>query len=318
MARKLLKIASLLAVLALALGYLALWRVAQAPVGPGDADWEFAIQAKGWSRILTVDGAPVHYLDAGRGPVILMLHGFGDSSYTWHENLDALAGAGFRVVAVDLPGHGRSGLPADLRLSPQALADWTARFLDRLGVEKAVVAGSSLGGNVALALAADHPDRVDRLILLGPLGYMADRYWLYHYLASSTIVRGLFQPLFGPWVIDVALRGCYWDSDKVTPRMVAQKAKPLARPEYVETLARVGSEYLGDDLDALSLRYPKIKAPALIVWGEADRAIPPDRFASRLHRDLEGSRLVLLPQTGHLPHQEAADIVNKELTKFCR
>jgi pimeloyl-ACP methyl ester carboxylesterase len=100
--------------------------------------------------------------------------------------------------------------------------------------------------------------------------------------------------------------------------MVAQKAKPLARPEYVETLARVGSEYLGDDLDALSLRYPKIKAPALIVWGEADRAIPPDRFASRLHQDLEGSRLVLLPQTGHLPHQEAADIVNEELTKFCR
>lgn len=311
-----LKTILILAVAAPVAAYFGLWLTAKNQPGPGDVDWQFTIEARGWSKFMRLDGVDLHYLDAGSGRPVLLIHGFGDSVYTWRNNIDALLASGRRVLAVDLPGLGLSEAPDDFSRRPSDLANFMVRFLDRLGLDRVDAVGSSLGGNLALAMAVNHPDRVRRLALLGPLCYRDGKYITYHALVSSSLGMALLKPIFGPWVFRVALNGCFHDHCLVTERMVAQKCKPFNRAGFVDALARLGSDYLSDDLDNLSRRYGEIQAPVLIVWGKYDLAVPPKRYARRLNRDLPQSELVILDRSGHLPHQEQPGKINDLLTDY--
>jgi pimeloyl-ACP methyl ester carboxylesterase len=151
------------------------------------------------SRFVEVDGLRVHYRDEGSGPVLVLIHGLTASLFDWDAWAERLRGR-FRVIRLDLPGHGLTGPDPQGRYGWPAMADLVVRLLDRLGVDRAGVAGNSLGGAVAWQLAARHPDRVDRLILVAPVGYPIGG-------EMPFVLRLLANPVAGPLALRLTYRG---------------------------------------------------------------------------------------------------------------
>ena len=307
-----------LAAAVLILGYGAVWRMAQHPPGPGDRDWLTHIEKAGWSKWLDYQGARIHYLDAGQGPPVLLIHGFADSSYTWRKNIIPLTQAGFRVLAIDLPGMGRSGVPSGFEYSPAEMGRFLTTFLDRLELARVSAAGNSLGGSLTLYLAVNASERVEKMIPVDPACYPSRKYDLYTVINDNAWLQSLLKPLVGPWVLRLGVRQSYHDPDLVTDTLVSQMAQPYADRDYIDRMAKLGGRYLPPAVAELAPHYQEIDLPALIIWGSTDRLIPTKPNAERLHRDIPRSRLEIIPQAGHLPHQEQPEIFNRLLLEFLR
>ena len=213
-------------------------------------------------QVVPVDGRPVqcHVLDASPAPStplslpLLFLHGLGCSSEAWKRALVELARRGLPhpVFVPDMPGFGCSPGP-DETLGMEDLADWAARLLDALGVPKVHVAGNSMGGQVALALARRHPERVGGLVLVGStVGEDYVPAWRY---AAGLLVDGTREP----FVYNVLLA-----------RMYAQQGIP----RYLATTQKM--------LEDEPLRHAdEVRAPCLVLRGGRDGIIP-DAVARRL------------------------------------
>lgn len=282
----------------------------------GDPNWAALIRGNHWIRTIDLDGYCMNYLDAGAGPVVVMLHGFGDSVYSWRWNIQAFADKGFRVLAVDLPGMGQSGRPDDFAFTPSAMAIELVKLLSRLGIARAIPVGNSLGGNVALYLAIHFPALVDRLVLVDPACYLGPR----HRLITSALRRGfvkkLIRPLIGPWIFRAAYWQAFHDWSLILPEMVAESAQILCRPDGLDNLIKTAGFYFTEEYRMMPRQYAGIQAPTLMIWGEHDRVIRTRPNARRLHKAIPGSRLVIMPDVGHAPHQERPEAFNKLILDF--
>jgi pimeloyl-ACP methyl ester carboxylesterase len=172
--------------------------------------------------------------------------------------------------------------------------------MDRLRIERASIVGNSLGGAIAVALAATLPDRVSRLVLLDPAGYNfapADRPFVLRLAAAvpAPVLEALpIRPM-----VQLGLRQVFHDDALVTPDKVAEYVAPMRRPGAATALHEL---MLGTD----DLHFPgvirDVRAPTLVVWGRYDTWIPP-RDAQRFAADIPGARVVLV-ETGHMPQEE--------------
>jgi pimeloyl-ACP methyl ester carboxylesterase len=216
---------------------------------------------------LEVDGVPVDYRVAGAGRDLLVLHGL-SGSWRWWTRVVELLEPHLRLHFVGLPKLGR--------VRAGEIAPWLSRFLDAAGLEAVDVVGHSLGGLLAAELAAQHPDRVRRLVLVAPAGISCDR---------GVLQRSL--PLFGE-LLDVGGR---------LPTIVgdAVRTGPVS---LVHGVAYVWERDLRPELHAVA-------APTLLVWGDHDRLVPA-RIAEEWQRLLPESRLVRL-HCGHVPMWSAPD-----------
>src|SRR6266446_1030233 len=133
---------------------------------PGSLDFIYHPE---FSWFTTVAGARIHYQEAGdeKAPPIILIHGFISSNSIWSGVLLLLARVGFRVIAPDLPGYGYSDKPTDAPYTIAAQARSVIGLMDRLGIDKAIIVGASYGGAIAATMALDHPERVEKLILVG-------------------------------------------------------------------------------------------------------------------------------------------------------
>jgi pimeloyl-ACP methyl ester carboxylesterase len=216
---------------------------------------------------------PVVAAEAGAdGPPLVLLHGLAGSGEWWKRNLPALSGA-FRVTAIDLPGFGSSH--PDARLILDEAPAQLAGLLGELGIERAHVIGHSMGGLVAGGLAADHPERVDRLVLVDAGFLSLDPTWRHR--------------VSGP------LRTLPWTSPSILPILL----RDLARSGPVR-MARATAEVLRKDWRH---KLPTIAAPTLVVWGEHDRICNP-RIGEQIAAAVPGARLVIIPGAGHNPMWE--------------
>ncbi|HET6231111.1 MAG TPA: alpha/beta hydrolase [Longimicrobiaceae bacterium] len=256
----------------------------------GDADRAFARAAADWSATKRVRAGRwnVRYREAGEGPPLVLVHGLGVSCDYWWRNGPALAAAGFRVLAPDLPGFGRTDGPAwGLTVPDQAEAvDCWAR---EMGIGPAAYAGHSLSCQAVVHLAAERPERVSALVLASPTG---DR-------RSWRMTRELLS-----FAADVPR-----ESWRLIP-IVAQaylRTNPL---RYWRTWHSAG-----DDDPFLAL--PSVRAPALVVVGERDPVVPVD-FARALADGLRDGRLVTIPSGAHAVIFGTADAFNREVVAFLR
>ena len=263
----------------------------------------------------------MRYLTAGAGPPLVLLHGDGESAFDWTWTMPALART-HRVYAPDLPGSGGTGKPA-ADYSPVFLERFAGAFLDALGVERAAVVGSSLGGLVALRLALSAPTRVTELVLVGSSGLGR---------AVTPALVSLTAPGYG----DLAIA---WAGTPpgATQRALFRAGLLFARPGRVPSawiseqrrLARLPG-FLASQLAALRAeldpfgqrqrevlldRLPKLEMPTLVVWGERDRVLPASQARDAYARLQKGS-LELLPNCGHLPHVERPDLFLAALGPF--
>lgn len=280
---------------------------------PADETWNDRVAEH--RHFIDMGGYRMHYVDIGEGEPVVLVHGFADSTYCWHENLDALGGAGFRLILVDLPGLGQSEIPPE-SVSPSI--DWLSgevlRLADHLGLKKFSVAGNSMGGGISLFLALNHPERVKRAVPIDPACYR-QRHSALLSLLSTPVVGDASVHLMGRWTVATSLKQVYFDDEKVTGTLIGEYARPIAKPGYKQYLARLIRAYFSPAYDDMIARYGEMKVPVLIVWGDHDAWVPSE-LAGRLYQDVPGSELLMVENAGHLPHQERPEIVNPRLVSF--
>lgn len=268
------------------------------------------------SRFLDVDGLRVHLRDEGpkTDPVpIVLLHGTSASLHTW-DGWAAELTPTRRVIRFDLPGFGLTGPSADGRYTIASYVEFVTHVVDALGVQRFVLAGNSLGGNIAWAVAVQHPSRVDKLILVDAGGYPNPEASLplAFRIVKTPGLNKLSLLILPRSVVESSVRNVYGDPSRVTPELVDRYYELALRAGNRAAVAeRFRQVRHGDDADTIKT----ITTPTLILWGAEDRLVPPIH-AESFHRDIPGSKLVIFEGLGHVPHEEDAAATVAEVKGF--
>lgn len=228
-----------------------------------------------------LDGLGIHYNEAGDGPVCVLLHGAGPGVSGWanFEHTLPVFAQHFRTLVVDQPGFGASdGRDFEGDYFTHA-ADTVVALLDHLGIEKAHLVGNSLGGGTAARLALDHPDRADRLALMGP-GGMTTRMFTPEPTLGHTRLYDFSAPP-GPTVekLAVFMNGMVYDESFVTEEMVADRFERSQRPGAAENFERMRTSFLTDEgaiRGQLWREASKLQHETLLIWGREDLVNPYD------------------------------------------
>lgn len=273
----------------------------------------------GNSGFAEVDGLRVHYQEFGEDnkPVMILIHGYSASTFTWKSAAPMLADAGFRVIAVDMIGFGFSSKPAWFDYTLHSQTRVVERFMDRLGIGSAIVVGNSYGGGVAAMLALDYPERVSKLVLVDAVSNNEPM--------GSAIVNLVKTPILGE------VLGAFLVDSKafVRHRMKTSMAKinhHLVTDARVNGIHRPLRAADGHNSMLYSIRNWQaqriehdahlISQPTLLLWGEEDIVIPPHN-ARTLHRLIPDSRLVMFKNCGHVPHEECTEDFVRVVADFC-
>lgn len=264
----------------------------------------------------------VHYKDTGTGdPGIVLLHGFGGSTFSWREVIAALASE-HRVVAFDRPGFGLTTrpLPGEWRGSnPYSLegqVQLTLEMMDRLGLGQAVLVGHSAGGALALRTALSHPERVTALVLVAPAVYGGGPpSWIKPLLHLPQVRRLgplLTRRLVGS--LEAVLDRSYADPSLITAYIREGYKKPLRVDDWDrglwELTLAAGSVGLAD-------RLGEVAVPTLVITGDSDRIVPLED-SRRAAAAIPGAEFVIIPHAGHLVMEEDSPGFLQQLTRFLR
>jgi pimeloyl-ACP methyl ester carboxylesterase len=252
--------------------------------------------------------APVnlYYQEQGKGPPVLLLHGFGASTFTWRHVAPELAQT-HRVIAVDLKGFGRSDKPFDERYSVLDQAELLAQLIEDKDLRDLTIVGHSFGGGVALRLALDANDRLGgrivRLVLLDSIAY-PQQIPVFFRLLDMPLVSQVGVRMVPPSVqTRVALQIAYHDDSKIDPEQVEIYAAPLKTAAGKHAIVQSARQIVPEDIDTLPERYKTITLPTLILWCDHDRIVPLD-VGLKLRRTLPNSTLRLVEGCGHMPQEE--------------
>jgi pimeloyl-ACP methyl ester carboxylesterase len=265
----------------------------------------------GASRFATLDGVQVHYRDEGAGPPLVLVHGTSSSLHTW-DGWVARLSSHRRVVRLDLPGFGLTGPAPDHDYTPSRYARVVLALMTALGIDRADVAGNSLGGRVALTMALEHPERVHGLVLVDSAGLGGLKPPAIFALGRTPVLGHSLRWLTPRFVIRSNVEQVYGDPTRVTDALVDR---------YYELTRREGNrEALYDRLNGppdpdLDVRLGEVRAPVLVEWGERDRWIPLP-FAHRLVEGIHGARLVTYPDAGHVPMEEVPEPTARDADAF--
>ena len=260
---------------------------------------------EGAVRQVVVDGLSIAYRMEGQGQPVVLLHGFFGDHRVWRRQF-VLADE-CTVVAWDAPGCGRSSVPLPtFRMGEYA--DTLATFIQTLGLERPHVVGNSFGGTLALELAVRHPT-VPRSLVVAD-GYAG---W-----------SGSFPPQVVAERLDQSLSDLALPPEQVAARWMPGFVTSAAPVSLTDELAAIISGFDADGMRVMiralaqaDLRdaLPHITVPTLLVWGERD-VRSPLTVAENLHERIPGSRLVVIPEAGHLSHAEAPERFNTEVRGF--
>jgi pimeloyl-ACP methyl ester carboxylesterase len=267
---------------------------------------------------VTVGGIRTHYVECGKGPTIVLVHGLSACFWNWWRNLPALS-QHFRVIAYDLKGCGNSAKPRGPYTTEACVAQLTG-LLDELSIPRASLVGHSLGARIALNTALACPDRVQSLVLVSPSCYPQTAGRAVSWLILPGIGELYTQLLFSgraDYLVRRALRGCMHpeaviNDEDVYWNMLSGVAE---KRRLAQTYLRYGRQIQFHKPWALAQRYSEITAPTLIIGGDSDRLVP-TMHSEQLARTLPQARLEIWPNTGHLPHSEQPERFNSTISAF--
>ena len=274
--------------------------------------------AKSPSSFVKVDGMNVHYRDEGEKndsiPIVL-IHGTASSLHTYNDWTKELI-IKRRVVRMDLPGYGLTGPFPNRNYDIANYVNFLKNFLKSIGVKKCVLAGNSLGGNIAWNFTSEYPNMVKELILIDAAGYpiKSKSVPIAFEIAQIPIIQNIFKFITPRFVAKASVKNVYKDKSKVTEELVDR---------YFELALRKGNREAFVDrfkVKSDSIAYQKIKFinhRTLIMWGEDDELIPSE-MAHRFHNDLPNDKLVILENVGHVPMEESPKESLKAVIEFLK
>src|ERR1051325_8915998 len=252
----------------------------------------------------TVFGQKIHYVEAGSGPTVILLHGLGGSTQAWMFNIAPLAEK-YHVVVPDQIGFGKSDKPL-VNYRIRTYVDFLDQFCKQLKIERASLVGNSMGGWIAAAFTAAFPDRVDKLVLVDAAGYAPpkDLDTRTFYSLNPTTREGMkvlaakvfYNKLF---LTDAAI------DQAIAARLAAGDGYTIK--SITESIIR-GEDFLDDTVKT-------IKQPTLIVWGRQDGLVSLSE-GEHFNKDISGSKLIVFDQCGHVPPVEKPGEFNAVVIKF--
>jgi pimeloyl-ACP methyl ester carboxylesterase len=256
------------------------------------------------AKEITVFGQKIHYVEAGTGPTVILLHGLGGSTQVWQLNIAALAEK-YHVVVPDQIGFGKSDKPL-VNYRIRTYVDFLDQFCKQLKIERASLVGNSMGGWIATAFTAAFPDRVDKLVLVDAAGYAPPKDLdtrTFYGLNPTTregmkvlVAKVFYNKLF---LTDAAI------DQAIAARLAAGDGYTIN--SITESIIR-GEDYLDDAVKT-------IKRPTLLIWGRQDGLVPVAE-GERFNKDIAGSKLVVFDQCGHMPQIEKPAEFNAAVIKF--
>jgi 4,5:9,10-diseco-3-hydroxy-5,9,17-trioxoandrosta-1(10),2-diene-4-oate hydrolase len=260
-----------------------------------------------------INGINVYYRVEGKGESLILIHGIETSGEIWKDTMKA-ASRFFKVYVPDLPGFGQSEKP-DLKYGVPFYIEFLNDFMATIGIEKAYIAGISMGAHISASFAATYPERVAKLVLISstglspisgklgglPLigGALNANYWLLS--KNKKLFRGMEEDSF-------------FDKSLVTEKMVDQHWSLMKDRAYRRSLqnnVRYISKVDNDYINSLG----SIKAPTLVIWGNDDKIVPV-ADAEKYSELIKGSRLLVLGECGHMVPLEKKEEFNKAILTF--
>lgn len=272
-------------------------------------------------RFLTVDGVRLHYMEAGEGPPVVLLHGnvsaLGDSLAS---GLFQRLSRSHRVIAFDRPGMGHSDRPRGRDWTPEDQADLLALALAELNIENAVVVGHSYATLVALALALDHPRTVKALVLIAGYYFPTKRVDAALVAPVATpvlgdLLRHTLSPPFSKAMMPALLKTMF--SPRPVPEHLTESfpAALTTRPGQLRANAQDGVTMV-PAADRLQRRYAGVTVPVAIFAGHGDRVVEQEEQSGRLRHVLPGSTLHWVPDSGHMVHYADPDRVVRRIDEL--
>jgi 2-hydroxy-6-oxonona-2,4-dienedioate hydrolase len=268
------------------------------------------------SNKVKISGVNVHFVEAGKGPPILFLHGLGGSWRDWSANLPAFA-AEYRVLAMDFPGFGESDKP-EVQYSIEWLTDVVEQFLRVQEIDRVTLVGHSMGGVVALNVASRPKSRVKKLVICDAVG-IGDK--------SEFLAYSMSKKIMGPDTEWEFVESLLKNQFRAMADDLIEKQKPQTARDLFESLKMpiTGNPLLPMtpevqmtasifDFD-IRQKLASVQQPTLIVWGAKDPVASP-QDASFLQTKIPSSILILFPGSGHSPMMENPSLFNQELRKF--
>ncbi|HWC25988.1 MAG TPA: alpha/beta fold hydrolase [Solirubrobacteraceae bacterium] len=277
-----------------------------------DVDWQQHLR---WMR---VHDRWMNIVDIGSGPPLIFIHGLSGCWQNWLEQIPHFA-RDHRVIGVDLPGFGQSEMPAE-EISISGYAECVDELMNQLGIDGAQIVGNSMGGFIGAELAINHPERVERLVLVAAAGLSIE------YIRTER-TQGIRHKLE-----NIAFFGLGWLASRshqvaLRPRLrhallllVAAHPAKLPGPLAVEQVEGSGRPGFSGALEAMCFyplrdRLEQISCPTLIVWGDKDRLVPL-KDASVFERLIPDARKVVYEDTGHVPQMERPARFNADVRAF--
>lgn len=263
--------------------------------------------------LISVDGRPVHVAQRGAGEPLVLLHGFGGSTYSWRLVVPQLSER-YRVVAMDLNGFGYSERPRSLtEYTVQGQLATVLAVLGSLGIERAHVAGHSYGGALALHLAHRHPERLLSLILIDSAGPEYPRIRRYPLAGVPPLITPLMRTLgLRRDRIGERLRASVADDSVVTDELLDAYLDRLRIEGAVRAYRGLSAPGLED---AGPVPYAELDLPVLVVWGAEDDLIAPQQ-GREAALQMPRSQFVVLDSVGHLPMEESPAELAREMLRF--
>ncbi|GAB4510032.1 MAG: alpha/beta fold hydrolase [Anaerolineae bacterium] len=277
-------------------------------------------------EFITVNDADLYYIERGPAdaPVVILVHGFGGSTFNWHANIDAVAEAGYRVIAYDRPPYGMADKTPGLDLTGSEQAARLAQLMDVLEIQSATLVGHSAGGRTIATFAATYPQRVDALVFVAGAvtvdrgaadGGFSELFAGREINPDSPIAQGLVRTFLTPERFLSILRSAYYDPDAVLTPEVEERYAEILEVEGWEAAflgllqSPLDEAFSRDDLAALNV-------PVMLMWGEEDTWVPLAEGVELRETYFPQALWITYDDVGHLPMEEAPTAFNNDLLNF--
>jgi len=277
----------------------------------------------GWApeiaiRYVNVNGVTLRYVKVGQGPLLVLLHTLRTQLDIFQKVIPALS-QHFEVYALDYPGHGFSDIPK-VEYTAEFFIDSVARFLERVNGEHATIVGESIGGTIALALAARHNPRVRGVIAVNPYDYDEGR-GLRRSSAIANLIFGLNDvPILGSTfvrlrqypVFQKVMEGGVAHKNALPPALLHEMYSVGNRPHHYQAFMSLVAHWA--DWEKARVEYPKIDVPVLLVYGDHDWSRQEEREAN--HRAIPGAQMTIVKDAGHFLSLDAPEALTQLIRDF--
>lgn len=270
------------------------------------------------SEFIKIDSMDFHYLKTGKGPTLILIHGWVCSSYFWTPVMEDLHES-FTIYSVDMMGHGLSQkkFEKSILLTPENQSSWILKFMDEVGIESANVVGHSMGGETAARLASKAPERVDKLVLIDAIGIKENPKLIpwYAKVAKNTFLVNLAPSFFTKGSVSFFTNRLMKGEKTKVPDWFVEEVVLQNTNNKDDSKALLKATKEGLFKEFIEEKAANIKAPVLCIWGTDDKVVPME-LGKKYISLINGSKLEIVDGAGHLLPIERSKLISSKIYKF--